>query len=136
MNNESLIRHISITVCFAARARRFYKRNVTIYYNPIIPHKDVSSLYTECLGDLAAQCGSCRDLHALWPYIRLSRSLTSVEDEGSNTILAAIAFSSDLSLVGLANTAIFSQLHAKQSSSNVSISIGQTARARVCRLLD
>jgi SAM-dependent methyltransferase len=28
-------------------------------------------------------CGSCRDLHALWPYIRLSRSSTGVEDEGS-----------------------------------------------------
>jgi SAM-dependent methyltransferase len=51
----------------------------------------MSSLYTERLGDLAAQayelssrlCGSCRDLHALWPYIRLSRSSTGIEDEGS-----------------------------------------------------
>lgn len=48
-------------------------------------------LYSERLSDLAAQayqlsdrlCGSCRDLHALWPYIRLSRSSTGVEDEGS-----------------------------------------------------
>jgi SAM-dependent methyltransferase len=49
------------------------------------------SLYSERLSDLAAQayqlserlCGSCRDLHALWPYIRLSRSSTGVEVEGS-----------------------------------------------------
>jgi len=51
----------------------------------------MSSLYTEHLVDLAAQaydlssrvCGSCRDLHALWPYIRLSRSSTGLESEGS-----------------------------------------------------
>ena len=54
------------------------------------------SLYTEHLGDLAAQtyemsgrlCGSCRDLHALWPYIRLSRSSTGLESEGSELELA------------------------------------------------
>jgi SAM-dependent methyltransferase len=48
-------------------------------------------LYTERLSDIAAQayrlsdrlCGPCRDLHALWPYIRLSRSSTGVEFEGS-----------------------------------------------------
>src|SRR5262249_18439351 len=51
----------------------------------------MSLLYTERLTDFAAQayqlsdrlCGSCRDLHALWPYIRLSRSSTGVEVEGS-----------------------------------------------------
>jgi SAM-dependent methyltransferase len=51
-------------------------------------------LYTERLSDIAAQaygladrsCGSCRDLHALWPYIRLSRSSTGVELEGSQLI--------------------------------------------------
>ncbi len=56
----------------------------------------MSSLYTERLGDLAARayelssrlCGSCRDLHALWPYIRLSRSSTGLEDEGSKLELA------------------------------------------------
>jgi SAM-dependent methyltransferase len=50
--------------------------------------------YTERLSDIAAQayelatqlCGSCRDLHALWPYIRLSRSSTGVELEGSRLI--------------------------------------------------
>jgi 2-polyprenyl-3-methyl-5-hydroxy-6-metoxy-1,4-benzoquinol methylase len=48
-------------------------------------------LYSEHLSELAAQayqlsdqlCGSCRDLHALWPYIRLSRSSTGVEVEDS-----------------------------------------------------
>jgi SAM-dependent methyltransferase len=48
-------------------------------------------LYSERLSELAAQayqlsdqlCGSCRDLHALWPYIRLSRSSTGVEVEES-----------------------------------------------------
>jgi SAM-dependent methyltransferase len=51
----------------------------------------MSLLYTERLTDLAAQayqlsdrlCVSCRDLHALWPYIRLSKSSTGVEGEGS-----------------------------------------------------
>src|SRR5438105_14568206 len=51
-------------------------------------------LYTEHLSDLAAQayelsdrlCASCRDLHALWPYIRLSRSSTGVELEGSRLV--------------------------------------------------
>jgi SAM-dependent methyltransferase len=51
----------------------------------------MSSLYPECLCDLAAEayelsgrlCGSCGDLHALWPYIRLSRASTGVEDKGS-----------------------------------------------------
>jgi SAM-dependent methyltransferase len=51
----------------------------------------MSLLYHECLTELAAQayqlsdqlCGSCRDLHALWPYIRLSRSSTGVEERGS-----------------------------------------------------
>jgi SAM-dependent methyltransferase len=46
----------------------------------------------EPLRDLAAQayeisnrlCGSCRDLHALWPYIRLSRASTGVEAQGSS----------------------------------------------------
>lgn len=46
----------------------------------------------EPLRDLAAQayevsgrlCGTCRDLHALWPYIRLSRASTGVETQGSS----------------------------------------------------
>jgi SAM-dependent methyltransferase len=45
----------------------------------------------EHLGDVAAEayeiagrlCGSCRNLHALWPYIRLSRSSTGLERSGS-----------------------------------------------------
>jgi SAM-dependent methyltransferase len=45
------------------------------------------SRYTEDLPRLAADayevsgrlCGSCRDLHALWPYIRLARASTGVE---------------------------------------------------------
>jgi Methyltransferase domain len=51
----------------------------------------MSQAYHEHLCDIAAEayelsarlCGPCRDLHALWPYIRLSRSSTGVEDEGS-----------------------------------------------------
>jgi SAM-dependent methyltransferase len=43
--------------------------------------------YVEPLRDLAGEayqlsdrlCGSCRDLHGLWPYIRLSRASTGVE---------------------------------------------------------
>jgi hypothetical protein len=45
------------------------------------------SRYTEDLRRLAADayevsgrlCGSCRDMHALWPYIRLARASTGVE---------------------------------------------------------
>lgn len=48
--------------------------------------------YSEDLRQLAAEafdlssrlCGSCRDLHALWPYIRLSRTSTGIEDQASN----------------------------------------------------
>ena len=47
--------------------------------------------YTENLRDMAAQayelsgrlCGSCCDLHALWPYIRLSRMSTGIEGQTS-----------------------------------------------------
>jgi SAM-dependent methyltransferase len=47
--------------------------------------------FAEPLRDLAADayeisdrlCGTCRDLHALWPYIRLSRASTGVEALGS-----------------------------------------------------
>jgi hypothetical protein len=46
-----------------------------------------SSRYDEDLQRLAAEayevsgrlCRSCRDLHALWPYIRLARASTGVE---------------------------------------------------------
>lgn len=48
-------------------------------------------LYREDLRDIAAQayelsgrlCDSCRDLHALWPYIRLSRMSTGIEGQTS-----------------------------------------------------
>jgi len=47
--------------------------------------------YLENLRDIAARaygladttCESCRDLHALWPYIRLSRMSTGVEGQAS-----------------------------------------------------
>lgn len=47
--------------------------------------------YSEDLRQLAAEafdlsgclCGPCRDLHALWPYIRLSRASTGIEDRPS-----------------------------------------------------
>ena len=50
-----------------------------------------SSLYPERESELTALayslsgrlCKSCRNLHALWPYIRLSRSSTGLEQEGS-----------------------------------------------------
>jgi SAM-dependent methyltransferase len=51
-----------------------------------------STRYPEHQGEFAALayllsgrlCKSCRNLHALWPYIRLSRSSTGLEQEGSN----------------------------------------------------
>ncbi len=50
-----------------------------------------NSRYTENLPDIAAEaydlsdrlCGTCRDLHALWPYIRLSRASTGIEVQAS-----------------------------------------------------
>src|SRR5258706_2553995 len=50
------------------------------------------SCYAEDLQRLAAEayelsgrlCGSCRDMHALWTYIRLSRASTGVEAQASN----------------------------------------------------
>jgi SAM-dependent methyltransferase len=47
--------------------------------------------YSEQLRELAAEayelsgclCGPCRDMHALWPYLRLSRMSTGVEDQAS-----------------------------------------------------
>jgi hypothetical protein len=47
--------------------------------------------YIEKLRDLAAEayelsermCGTCRDQHALWPYIRLAKASTGVEGPGS-----------------------------------------------------
>jgi SAM-dependent methyltransferase len=54
----------------------------------------------ERLGEIAAEayavagrfCGSCRNLHALWPYIRLSRSSTGLERSGSVLEMALRAF--------------------------------------------
>ena len=54
----------------------------------------------ERLGEIAAEayavagrfCGSCRNLHALWPYIRLSRSSTGLERSGSVLETALRAF--------------------------------------------
>jgi SAM-dependent methyltransferase len=51
------------------------------------------SPYIENLRDIAARayglantmCGSCRDLHALWAYIRLSRMSSGTEGKGSLT---------------------------------------------------
>jgi SAM-dependent methyltransferase len=55
---------------------------------PEIPMQEAD---IERLGDIAAEayevagrlCGSCHNLHALWPYIRLSRSSTGLERSGS-----------------------------------------------------
>jgi len=49
------------------------------------------SQYIENLRQLAAEayelsgrlCGTCRDQHALWPYLRLSRASVGVESPGS-----------------------------------------------------
>jgi SAM-dependent methyltransferase len=50
-----------------------------------------SNFYNEPLSELAVEafevaarhCGSCRDSHALWPYIRLSRASIGAERDGS-----------------------------------------------------
>jgi SAM-dependent methyltransferase len=56
----------------------------------------MTPLYSESLAEAAAAayalsgrlCGACSDLHALWPYIRLSRSSTGSESEGSDLEVA------------------------------------------------
>jgi SAM-dependent methyltransferase len=75
---------------------------------------------TENLRDVAAQaykladhmCGSCRDLHALWPYIRLSRMSTGVEGQRSEleTQLRALFTKGlrDILIAGCADTGLLS----------------------------
>lgn len=56
-----------------------------------LPEIQTQGADVERLGEIAAEayavagrfCGSCRNLHALWPYIRLSRSSTGLERSGS-----------------------------------------------------
>lgn len=56
-----------------------------------LPEIQTQEADVERLGEIAAEayavagrfCGSCRNLHALWPYIRLSRSSTGLERSGS-----------------------------------------------------
>jgi SAM-dependent methyltransferase len=74
----------------------------------------------ERLGEIAAEayavagrfCGSCRNLHALWPYIRLSRSSTGLEHNGSVLETALRAFIGEglrkILIAGAADTGLLS----------------------------
>ena len=57
-------------------------------------------------------CGSCRNLHALWPYIRLSRSSTGLERSGSVLEAALRAFITQglrkILIAGAADTGLLS----------------------------
>lgn len=74
----------------------------------------------ERLGEIAAEayavagrfCGSCRNLHALWLYIRLSRSSTGLERSGSVLETALRAFITEhlrkILIAGAADTGLLS----------------------------
>jgi SAM-dependent methyltransferase len=84
---------------------------------PKIPMQEADS---ERLGDIAAEayevadrlCGSCRNLHALWPYIRLSRSSTGLERNGSVLETALRSFIGEglrkILIAGAADTGLLS----------------------------
>jgi SAM-dependent methyltransferase len=84
---------------------------------PEIPMQEAD---IERLGDIAAEayevagrlCGSCRNLHALWPYIRLSRSSTGLEHSGSVLEAALRSFVGEglrkILIAGAADTGLLS----------------------------
>ena len=84
---------------------------------PEIPMQEAD---IERLGEIAAEayavaghfCGSCRNLHALWPYIRLSRSSTGLEHSGSVLQAALRAFIGEglrkILIAGAADTGLLS----------------------------
>ena len=84
---------------------------------PKIPMQEAD---IERLGDIGAEayevagrlCGSCRDLHALWPYIRLSRSSTGLERSGSVLETALRSFIGEglrkILIAGAADTGLLS----------------------------
>lgn len=107
----------------------------------------MSLLYHERLADLAAQayqlsdrlCESCRDLHALWPYIRLSRSSTGIEGQGSpvaNVLRRLISGGRrDVLIAGAADTgllALVARAAAGQSVNIVVLDICETP-LELCR---
>jgi SAM-dependent methyltransferase len=90
-------------------------------------------MYTEPLADIAAQaydlsaqlCGSCRNLHALWPYMRLSRSSTGVEDKGStletNLRTMMVAGLRKILIAGAADTGLLALVARAASSRDLEI---------------
>jgi hypothetical protein len=95
----------------------------------------MSPLYIERLEDLAAQayklsgrlCESCSDLHALWPYIRLSRSSTGVEAEASTLEIALRQLISsglrNILIAGSADTGLFALVARAAANQTVNIVI-------------
>ena len=85
-----------------------------------LPEIQTQEADIERLGEVAAEayavagrfCGSCRNLHALWPYIRLSRSSTGLERSGSVLETALRAFITQglqkILIAGAADTGLLS----------------------------
>ena len=85
-----------------------------------LPEIQTQEADIERLGEIAAEayavagrfCGSCRNLHALWPYIRLSRSSTGLERSGSVLETALRAFITEglrkILIAGAADTGLLS----------------------------
>ena len=92
-------------------------------------------LYNERLSDLAAQayqlsdrlCGACRNLHALWPYMRLLRSSTGVEHQGSNLEIALRALIAGglrkILIAGAADTGLLALVLRAAANNNVHICV-------------
>lgn len=95
----------------------------------------MSAPYSERLEDLALQayklsarvCESCSDLHALWPYIRLSRSSTGVETEASTLEMALRNLISggrrNILIAGSADTGLFALVARAAADYSVNIVI-------------
>ena len=92
-------------------------------------------LYSERLSDLAPQayqlsdllCGSCRNLYALWPYMRLLRSSTDVEHQGSSLEIALRVLIAGgvrkILIAGAADTGLLVLVLLAAANNNVHISV-------------
>lgn len=103
----------------------------------------------EQLGDIAAEayevagrlCGSCHNLHALWPYIRLSRSSTGLERSGSVLEMALRSFIGEglrkILVAGAADTGLLSLILRAADDFDVDITVLDVCGAplELCRRL-
>ena len=114
-----------------------------------LPEIQTQEADIERLGDIAAEayeiagrlCGSCRNLHALWPYIRLSRSTTGLEQSGSDLETALRSFIGEglrkILIAGAADTGLLSLVLRAADNFDVDITVLDVCAAplELCRRL-